>query len=249
MALGCGLRGRKTGASEMKERPILMSAPMAVATIKDLKWQTRRIAKFPSWVDRVEQETDLYYCGEGIHPSGPCEHAKCSHIGGHNGEGCASTFTLKCPYGKIGDRLWVRENYRFEKFFEIWGIDDWAATVRYPADDATRKIYQCDAPENVGFWPGAAIRKYEGKLRPGIFMYRWISRITLEITDVRVQRLQDISDDDCFAEGIQQVVNDGQKDDGSARGAYKALWESINGSGSWSLNQFVWAISFRRINE
>lgn len=137
------------------------------------------------------------------------------------------------------------------------GIDDWAATVHYPADGANRQIYQCDAPEDVGFWPGAAIRKYEGKLRSSIFMYRWVSRITLEITDVRVERLQDINNNDARAEGVDACPHRGGTCGFFETGidqcfgcSYRMLWNQINGpkGKNWEFNPWVWIVEFRRVD-
>jgi hypothetical protein len=168
----------------------------------------------------------------------------------------------ECPYGKPGERLWVRENYSFKSFEEV-GIDDYRAVVRYLADDAEQYVYQCDAPADVGFWPGAKIRKYEGENRPNIFMYRWVSRITLEITDVRVQRLQEISEEDSLAEGCKvepipapDMVSDPtmralavalQGGNFTAKFDYEMLWNDINGADAWNLNPWVWAITFKRV--
>lgn len=113
-----------------------------------------------------------------------------------------------------------------------------AAEIFYRADDA--RTYETD-----GCW------------RPSIHMPRWASRITLEITGVRVQRLQDISAEDCIAEGIEETMAgryriygreaDGRDVDRSPRTSYASLWESINGAGSWGANPWVWALAFKRI--
>jgi len=98
-----------------------------------------------------------------------------------------------------------------------------------------------------------------GRWRPSIHMPRWASRITLEITDVRVERLQDISEDDCLAEGIAQVVREklpgiqqcGEYDtiDVDPVAEYRDLWESINGPESWAANPWVWVIGFKKLEQ
>lgn len=209
----------------VRERPILMSAPMVCALLSVAKTQTRRIAKFPSWVTSVIGE-GIYFVGQGDHPTGQCEHPKCAHIRGE------SMFTMKCPYGKVGDRLWVRETW-------------------YSLDGTSK-------PDGLAFRADGEVPYI--KWRSPIFMPRWTSRITLEITDVRVQRLQDISDEDCIAEGIRYVPQLGimracgwQDYSGktvgflSPKDSYRSLWESINGAGSWALNPLVWCISFCRV--
>ena len=93
------------------------------------------------------------------------------------------------------------------------------------------------------------------KWRPSIFMPRWVSRITLEITDVRVERLQDISEADAIAEGVEYLPDVGgwrcyMNERGGytyAVTSYRSLWESINGPGSWAANPWVWVIGYRRV--
>lgn len=140
-----------------------------------------------------------------------------------------------CPYGQPGDRLYVRETWGFNPDFP--GL-------------IGRACYRAD--------PGHA---HDGiKWKPSIHMPQSASRITLEVTGVRVERLQDISEDDCWAEGIE--ATDGtftveQQIDmtnrigcciDDAKPSYALLWESINGPGSWAANPWVWAIDFRRID-
>lgn len=133
-----------------------------------------------------------------------------------------------CPYGQRGDRLWARET---------WGKDDSGDFV-FRADD------WCECPTADGKW------------KSSIFMHRAASRITLEITAVRVERLQDISEEDAKAEGVRQCEGGwwnyiaGEPYQGmTARGSYETIWELINGPGSWEKNPWVWVIEFRRLAE
>ncbi|MBX3603234.1 MAG: hypothetical protein KF863_21645 [Rubrivivax sp.] len=149
---------------------------------------------------------------------------------------------LPCPYGQPGDRLWVREAWRTEPRFDATPPRDLAPEV---------------APVQYEAGPHADV--LGGKLRPGMFMPRWASRINLEVLAVRVERLQDISDADARAEGITQHEAGAlgpQWDNGvdciTARGnratvSYRRLWESINRPGSWDSNPWVWVVSFRRV--
>jgi hypothetical protein len=192
----------------MKERPILMSAPMVRAILAGTKTQTRRVVK--------PQPTHF-------NPAGVPRRA--------NPDGGASA-VIACPYGQPGQRLWVREAWRgYETDDALPPRDIQRSTPVY--FEATKSFY-------LGF------DFKTGKLRPGMFMPRWASRITLEVTGVRVERLQSISDADAFAEGIQQCANEGLPSDGTARGTYRALWESINGPGSWDANPWVWCVEFRK---
>jgi hypothetical protein len=143
-----------------------------------------------------------------------------------------------CPYGVPGDRLWVRETYA------------WSGDSSIPEADriASGEVwYRADGGRGGGI-----------RWRPSIFMPRWASRILLEITGVRVERLQDISEADCWAEGIDAV--DGVFDESipamaqrmgrlceDAAPTFACLWESINGTDSWNANPLVWVVSFRRV--
>lgn len=135
-----------------------------------------------------------------------------------------------CQYGKKGDRLWVRESWSTHSCLDS----------RKPSE-----LIDCNS---YHYWADGIIST--GKRRPSIYMPRWVSRIDLEITSVRVERLQDISEADAIAEGV-----DGEKE-AAERGstwydkpkrAYRFLWEEINGQGSWNLNPWVWVVSFNRI--
>ncbi len=137
---------------------------------------------------------------------------------------------VKCPYGSPGDRLWVRET--------------WAPH----ADMPHAAIYRCDRGGDLQDTVTPNFR-----WRPSIFMPRWASRITLEIVSVRVERLQDISEEDARGEGIARAADGywfNYAPDGptiqKASDSYRTLWESINGPGSWDRNDWVWAIEFRK---
>jgi hypothetical protein len=142
---------------------------------------------------------------------------------------------IHCPHGQPGDQLWVREAWRTVTEADSLPPRDLTA--------AHRIWFEADAPHQPGF----------GKLRPSMFMPRWASRITLEITGVRVERLQDISEADAQAEGVTPTP---WPDDSSRhidwplgpfRNSFYLLWESINGPGSWEANPWVWVIEFKQI--
>lgn len=142
---------------------------------------------------------------------------------------------LKCPLGKPGDLLWVREAWGTLKEFDHLPPRDIppGSPVRYAHDLST------DSDRHVA-----------GKNRPGLFMPRWASRITLRITDVRVERVQDISEEDAIAEGIvmdgmgHAVSNDDDVNWMSARAKFADLWDDTNGKGAWDRNDWVWVIVF-----
>lgn len=139
-----------------------------------------------------------------------------------------------CPYGVPGDRLWVRETLK--RAPNLW---------TYAADGA------------LVDWP--ARHALAGKTRDtivSIHMPREASRITLQITDVRVERLNDISEADALAEGLQWIVPGKWAVDhllpiigDDPRQVYRELWEHINGPGSWDANPWVWAITFERVSK
>lgn len=139
----------------------------------------------------------------------------------------------KCPYGEPGDRLWVREAWSTHACFDGLPPREIKGSFHYMADG------ECKT----------------GKGRPSIHMPRWASRITLEVTSVRVERLQAISEADAIAESCTQNHNgffwggphkvSGQKQMATAVKAYADLWESINGPGSWDANPWVWCVSFQ----
>ncbi len=201
----------------MKERPILMSAPMVRAILSGVKTQTRRIVK-PQ--PEVSEQGNL--CGPWLsRPLGGLLLPKVQDIAMH------------CPYGRAGDRLLVRET--------------WAAPHAY--DHLPPRLIQADARIHY-----AATEDRGGlRWRPSIHMPRWASRILLEVTGVRVERLLDISEADAMSEGIVATQDGFGLPDGAfyhaadPRMSYASLFESINGPGSWEANPWVFVISFRRI--
>ena len=133
---------------------------------------------------------------------------------------------LRCQYGAPGTQLWVREQFSYSYGT---GVED-----RSPC------WYWADGQPDYGDWSRPV---------PSIHMPRWASRITLEVTGVRVERLQDISEEDCVAEGVSTLGRDVGRPApyDSAKLAYPSLWQSIHGSGSWDANPWVWVIKFRRV--
>jgi hypothetical protein len=215
----------------MTTRPILFSAPMVRALLADTKTQTRRIVKY---IPALGEPGD--WCHRYL------SHGLRDIIGD-----CAAY----CPYGRPGDRLWVRETFLDTRAM-TGGLDDGPRMVPayYRADD----MHPYDAER---------MAKYGKKWTPSIHMPRWASRITLEITGVRVERLQEISEVDARAEGVDLLRVDGHEmwrdysvadEDNEGHGycytaveSYITLWESINGPGSWDANPWVWVINFKRI--
>lgn len=140
-----------------------------------------------------------------------------------------------CPHGAPGDRLWVKETHG------IVGVDGDQVRVAY-AEERGLVVTLRPGPDACEW----ARPKIDGdRWRPSIFMPRWASRITLEIIDVRVEQLNDISRGDAMAEGCS-FANMAQGPD--PRQWYAELWDSINGADSWAANPWVWVVEFRRLS-
>ena len=187
----------------MKERPILFSGPMVRAILNGSKTQTRRVVKGMAleWLS-PDMFTPAFV---------------------------ASPENDMCPYGKVGDQLWVKEAIRAWTF-----IDDDGPCVEYVADGHIHD-------DATWVWKRDSL--------PSMFMPKGLSRITLEIADVRVQRLQEISEADAVAEGVAEYarVALGEPDALTAYGQYAFLWDSINAKRApWDSNPWVWAITFER---
>lgn len=162
---------------------------------------------------------------------------------------------LACPYGQPGDRLWVREKFQplLADGVEYWRAD-WETgkgyAISYPATDGIEEWI--DADENIG-----------SGCKPSIHMPRWASRITLDVAGGRLEKLQDISEADAIAEGVESFTYRGFTTYRnyaltekwaevspmleSPIESYRTLWESINGPDSWAVNPLVWAVDFKRI--
>lgn len=222
----------------MAERPILFSAPMVRAILDGSKTQTRRVWKMPK--------------GMEWYVSGPLRGEETGDICDIGGKGWWSVDEVACPYGDVGDRLWVRETWQGpilddEQLAEFSG--DGADAFKKPEFCVYRATDLLDAIDSDGKELG---------WRPSIHMPRWASRITLEITGVRVERLNEISNVDAIAEGIEQVESPhentllwrdyerGHYGTVSPIASFSSLWESINGTGSWAANPWVWVIEFKK---
>lgn len=242
----------------IKTRPILFSTPMVKALLEGRKTQTRRIVRKPKAI--IGTPSDGTWDDDDVEIANTSEGyaAEC-----RDERGDGYDLMLKCPYGKPGDRLWVKETHRLVAWDE-----EAEMLVQYQSDNAKEWCYFDGEShdEYMDSWERKN-RKYcteeNEKLYPdldrlpwvsSLFMPRWASRITLEITDVRVQRVKDISEEDAKAEGVA-TNNLGQflppypsaAGFTTAKRAYAELWDSINGAGSWDSNPWVWALTFKRV--
>lgn len=215
------------------ERPILFSAEMVRALLSGTKTQTRRIVKPQPPVDAIQD-------------AGRSENGVQWQWGFAWGETNSPQLRdYTCPYGRIGDRLWVRESL-YCHYGSVW---------KYAADDAGMTMNGEPPFMRDAFIEWDDARKESGRNSvPSIHMPRWASRITLEITEIRVQRLQEISEKDAIAEGLWASgfaagVCHPHGQENCRRCGYASLWERINGKGSWDANAYVWALTFRRIDD
>jgi hypothetical protein len=207
----------------VRVRPILFSGPMVRALLDGRKTQTRRAVK-PQPPERWE--------GARPHKIALTTDDEGAELFAYSQSAGNGDWTARCPYGVPGDRLWVRETWAHD------GPDLETVRTRHedmlPGGDSYGPYYRATeiAPDTL-LW------------RPSIFMPRWASRITLEITDVRVERLQDISEADALAEGVTHSLS--HPAGRTAAENYSWLWDDINGEGAWASNPWVWVLTFKRI--
>jgi hypothetical protein len=230
----------------MKERPILFSGPMVRAILDGRKTQTRRPIVFPTerwgFTDDYRAETAVEFRNKGD------MWQAFSYCTAHPGVLAPECPELRCQYGQPGDRLWVRETWNARAVHEVdCGVYESGYTY---ANITTMKPLNCCIEYDADL-------SDEGPWRPSIHMPRWASRITLEITGVRVERVQDITTADAVAEGCSGWVLDGgyigdceiQPDGQTPASEYRELWDSINAQRGygWTVNPWVWAIEFKRV--
>ncbi|AVB28538.1 hypothetical protein L6218_11900 [Pseudomonas syringae pv. syringae] len=205
--------------NQTKERPILFSAPMVRAILSGRKKVTRRALKVQPHID-----VSGNFCvgganyGQDIYGKPVTKHFVSSH----------------CPYGQPGDRLWVREAWQDDAQVNAIAPRELShgEPIQYPADGASRQ--------------NGCSMITPGKTRPSIHMPRWVSRILLEINDVRVERLQDISEGQ--AEGVNFLRSAPDLDETlTAAQLFDCLWSSINSADSWNANPWVWVVEFKPV--
>jgi hypothetical protein len=216
-----------TATVAVKCRPVIMTAESVRAILRGAKTQTRRVVTVPWAGSKRCQPYEPYWA---------VEDGKLLFDDGQWRE-------VRCPYGQPSDRLWVREAFALNHSLH-YAHNNGRGTggILYRAS--------CD-PEPTGKYACVGDRRW----RSPIHMPRWASRITLEITDVRVERLQDISEDDARAEGADPVpcepasiVFGTYKARFRFRDGFRSAWDSINGKrASWDSNPWVWVLTFRRV--
>jgi hypothetical protein len=237
----------------MKERPILFKGEMVKAILDGTKTQTRRVVKESvlaryNQIDAAHQGWDDFAAAWNAYARAPDDELTA------DAQVLKAKLLALCPYGKPGDHLWVRET--------------WAETVYVDGDRAGEHeiVYRADAPDFQ--WvdgDGGVDYREDGcprsSWRPSIHMPRKVSRITLEVTGVRVERVQEISIDDAIEEGTRCHLCSGPMDasvinqcpcidrEDSVRDSFHVLWDSINAKRGygWDVNCWVWVVEFKRI--
>jgi hypothetical protein len=244
-------------------RPILMSAPMVRALLDGRKTQTRRVCKNADVIEAAESEPwcepVLERAASRTGPASIGRRLVGSMCRVQDGFRLADAIDAFCPYGRPGDLLWVREAFTY---------------VEEPPDGEDFLVYEADGGRrSLGEWRHPhpiydhCVGRF-GQAIPSTHMPRWASRLTLEITGVRLERLQDLTDEDAKAEGLKAVTKGGtlfkygipdadglpgSDDHGwpwrvwnhDPRLAFRLLWEQIHGVNSWNSNPWVWALTFR----
>lgn len=209
----------------MKETPIIFSTPMVQAILEGRKTQTRRVVKIQPQNIGAVKFTQCW------------DHSNFDKWLFTSNSGKVGIFKpnwIKCPYGKVGDLLWVRET-----FYMDWEHD--RIFFRADADDDGYLPYLLGG--EGGFGGGVADAKID-KWKPSIHMFKKYARIWLEITDIKVERLQDTQISDFYKEGYPH--QDSRYWDG-ARKWFHNLWDSINAKKHpWSSNPWVWCVEFKK---
>ncbi|MEE4668220.1 hypothetical protein V2L05_03195 [Pseudomonas alliivorans] len=223
--------------TQAKERPILFSAPMVRAILEGRKTVTRREIK-PS-KRSADTQFELHQQPDGSWLPMHTFDESCMDDQG-------TEHPITCPYGNPGERLWVREAWQADAQVDSVTPRDLSQgePILYPANGAYRQT-GCSmiAP---------------GKTRPSIHMPRCVSRILLEITDVRVERLQDISEEQAKAEGVRLYADHADLGDwwhvegietysADPRKSFELLWTSVGGD--WNANPWVWAVEFKQVKQ
>ncbi|HHD2873019.1 TPA: hypothetical protein ACNZ87_004651, partial [Klebsiella pneumoniae] len=243
-----------------KERGMIFNSEMVRAILDGRKTQTRRIMK----VQPESNQLGLLLITDSTKHSdiGKYHWAESNATGNH-----VRSKLFSSPFGAVGERIWVRETWA-TLGNEDGCYVDWEDNLCKGDERSAARIYRASCeqrPGDYGLWsipddaywkPHTKEHKFEGAWRPSIHMPRWASRILLEITDVRVERLNAISEEDARAEGIIDggCLNCGEPEpcgcanpEPDATDAFAYLWQSIYGQDNWNANPWVWVIEFKRV--
>lgn len=210
--------------TKITERGMIFNAEMVRAILDGRKTQTRRIIK-------PQPEATLSGSLSGKWLSRPLNGLLLPKI---------EDIAIHCPFGVVGDRIWVRETFQGPLF--DYDLMDSYCKDPTPFEKPEFCVYKADGVPAPEFYD--ADDELHSCWRPSIHMPRWASRILLEITDVRVERLNSISDRDALREGCSAAD---MKSGDCVADVFARLWASIYGSDSWNANPWVWVIEFKRV--
>lgn len=245
-------------ATQVRERPIIFTGESVRAILAGTKTQTRRVIKPQPTFDIAPGRWNVTWKGVTQHNFGG-RAVPPSHLM----DGALDWLVRNSPY-QAGDHLWVREKWRSPSKY-IVGYEADAQCGAWMGNGGGGRIWmhhgymiECDAyrdakPPIRTF----SVKAYGDKWRSPIHMPRWASRITLEIESVKVERCSQISEADAQAEGVERLELSPREIPGlgrvhpmtsSYRDAFKAAWNAIHGPGAWDKNDWIWAITFRRVS-
>ncbi len=228
----------------MKERPIIMGADSVMAILGGRKTQTRRVVK-PQPIHMPEGAyIDPYNHNYEHFTAWTLDDKMLLNCGGN----IKNTAHWKCPYGVIGDRLWVRESWASLGFHE----DNVPIHVLKDNDGIEHDVvYSAECPDFEWLDENGSCEYNKNGTQAShwkspMFMPRWASRITLEITAIRVERLQDITEDDAIKEGFHNYGTEVDTLD-----AFCEAWQSLNAKRGypWESNPWVWVVSFKVVQK
>ena len=208
----------------MREHPLLMKGPLVRATLEGRKTQTRRPVKGSplgefvgwAWTDEMTRNPGLWLQGSWGQE-------------------------FECPLGRAGDRLWVRETFAIVhgcKDIETGYIDDWMVPRDIPKDNSGGFWTALHRAADRGFDESKEDRGFSW--RPAIHMPRWACRLVLPQVSVRVERVQDITEEDAKAEGVEPIG-------GSYREGFRSVMQAIYGKECWDANWWVWVAEWKEI--
>lgn len=211
----------------MKEQPILFSSPMVKAILNGNKTKTRRIINFElNTIHNGKLIADRLLCRINSVTNSVIEYEYQPDVES------SKTNVKRCYYRKTGDQLWIKEtHYLFGK----WNKNGTTKTGK------EKNQFSCNKSKGVAYFDcvpeSVCTRKNDVGWfkRPSLFMPRWASRVTLKITDIKIERVQDITQEDAIAEGVR------------SREDFITLWCKLNGKESWNVNQYVWVLSFSKL--
>lgn len=216
----------------MKERPILFTPENAQKVFDGVKTQTRRIVKLPSLLWDYPQMNG---------------HGMAVFLDSTRANPYDNALDVACPYGQPGDRLWIRECWADVNTESGPAFQYRSGFLKFCQDEVFPVEYARYPGSQFTMWCSDLMRgEPDHRWRSAMHMYRYACRTVVELTEVRVERVQEITEEDAKAEGCEPHFPSGV--DGKIyRRPFNCLWESIHGTGSWEMNPWVWVLTMRKV--